>query len=69
MGFQHVALGRTKSVSYIACLHGDQQSLCVCCGGEGTVRLKWHAFKNNTLQTKRTNVCMKKIRNMCATVI
>lgn len=33
MGFQHVALGRTESVSYIACFRGDQQSLFVCCVG------------------------------------
>lgn len=33
MSYQHVALGRIKPVGYIACLHGDQQSLFVCCVG------------------------------------
>ena len=31
IGFQHVVLGRNTSVSYSACLHGDKQSLVVCC--------------------------------------
>lgn len=46
MDFQHVALGGTESVSHIACLHGDQQSLFVCCVGGMNINWQFEITKS-----------------------
>lgn len=49
MGFQHVALGSSGSVSHIACFHGDQQSLFVCCVWGGPMRNKFIGAKRGVV--------------------